>query len=49
MHLDGVESVEELDAVELKDEFPEYLLAQKGGLFAIVEEHYSEEPMVLRP
>jgi hypothetical protein len=47
VHLDGVERVEELDAVELEDEFPEYLLAEEGSLPPAVEEDNAEEAVGL--
>jgi hypothetical protein len=47
VHLDGVEGVEELDAVELEDEFAQDLLAEEGGLASAVEEDDAEESVGL--
>lgn len=47
VHFDGVEGVEELDAVELEDQFAEYLFAQEGGFLAAVEEDDPEQFEVL--
>lgn len=47
VHLDGMESIEELDPIELEDELSEYLLAQEGGFAFAVEEDDSEETICL--
>lgn len=38
MHFDGVESIEELDFVELEDQFSQDLFAEEWGAFTAVEE-----------
>jgi hypothetical protein len=38
-----VESVEELDFVELEDQFPQDLLAQERGFLPTIEKYDSEE------
>ena len=47
MHLDGVQGIEELDAIKLEHQFSQDLFSQEGGLFAIVEEDDPEEAIVL--
>jgi hypothetical protein len=47
VHLDGVQSVEELYPIELENELPQYLLAQEGGLALAVEEDDAEEAIRL--
>lgn len=42
MHLDGMESVEKLNAVKFKYEFPQYLFAQEGRLPLAVKEDNPE-------
>lgn len=42
-----MQSIEELYPIKLKDEFPEYLLAQEGGLASAVEEDDAEEAIGL--
>ena len=47
VHFDGVESVEELDAVEFENELPQDLLTQEGSLALAVEEDNAEEAIGL--
>ena len=47
MHLDGVEGIEELNLLELEDEFSQDLLPKKDRLLLIVEENDTENLIAL--
>jgi len=38
VHLDGMQCIEELDPVELEDQFTQNLFAEECGSFAVIEE-----------
>jgi hypothetical protein len=47
MHLDGMQSIEELNPVEFKHQLSQDLFSQERCLFAIVEEDDPKETIVL--